>query len=142
MITKLKKNFKKTLIKINIENKDSFFLLENKLRVDKENQNFCSSTFLIGSNVIQFNKNYCSSSLGLKLPAILKVFQTFENLILSLVKSKSKLGFSALILVKKDNLILKNQNYNFLVKTNKQKICMNITLLKNFAFSMVKYYKK
>lgn len=142
MITKLKKILKKTLVKIHIENKNSYFLLENRLRTDKENQNFSSSTFLIGSNIIQLNKNYCANSLGLKLPVMLKVSQTFESLISNLTKSKSKLGFSALILVKKDNLILKNQNYNFFVKTKEQKMCMNIISLKNFALSLIKYYGK
>lgn len=142
MITKLKKILKKTLIKIHIENRNSYFLLENRLRTDKENQNFSSSTFLIGSNVVQLNKNYCANSLGLKLPVTLKVSQTFENLISNLTKSKSKLGFSALVLVKKDNLILKNQNYNFFVKTKEQKICTNIISFKNFALSLIKYYGK
>jgi uncharacterized protein YrrD len=72
----------------------------------------------------------------------LKVSQTFENLISNLTKSRSKLGFSALVLVKKDNLILKNQNYNFFVKTKEQKMCMNIISLKNFALSLIKYYGK
>lgn len=142
MITKLKKLLKKTLIKIYVKDKNSCFLLENRLKIDKEDPVFCSSTFLIGSNVVQLNNNYCSENLGIKLPAILKTFRTFENLTSDLTQSKSRSGFSALILVKKDNLILKDQNYNFFVKSKEQKICMNIILLKNFAFFLAKHYKR
>ena len=73
MISKLKKLLKKTLIKAYTEEKSSFFILENTLRINPEDQTHDFSTFLIGSNVVQLNKNYCSKNLNLKLPLKLKV---------------------------------------------------------------------
>ena len=72
MISKLKKLLKKTLIKAYTEKKNSFFVLENTLRVNQEDQTHDFSTFLIGSNIIQLNENYCSEKLNLKLPLKLK----------------------------------------------------------------------
>lgn len=142
MLSKLKKLLKKTLIQIYTEERNSFFILENTLRVNQEDYTHNSSTFLIGSNIIQLNKNYCSKNLNLRLPVRLKNFSSFEALILNLTKSKTKLGFSTLIIVKKDNLIFKNKMYDIFTKTQEKKICANIMLIKNFAFLLAKCYQK
>ena len=138
MISKLKKLLKKTLIKAYTEKKDSFFILENTLRINPEDQTHDFSTFLIGSNIVQLNKNYCSKNLNLKLPLKLKNFDNFENLTLSLIKSKTKLGFSSLVLVKKDNLILKNQTHEIFMKSQEKKLCNSIILIKNFGLLVTK----
>lgn len=142
MIPKLKKQLKKTLIQAYTEKSSSIFIIENTLRVNQEDSAHDSSTFLIGSNIVQLNKNYCSKDLNLKLPVKLKNFTTLENLVLNLniIKSKSKLGFSTLILVKKNNLIFKDQIYEILTKSQKKKACTDMILIKNFAFLIAKCY--
>lgn len=142
MIPKLKKQLKKTLIQAYTEKSSSIFIIENTLRVNQEDSAHDSSTFLIGSNIVQLNENYCSKDLNLKLPVKLKNFTTLENLVLNLniMKSKSKLGFSTLILVKKNNLIFKDQIYEILTKSQKKKACTDMILIKNFAFLIAKCY--
>lgn len=135
---RLKKLLKKTLVQAYSEKKEGFFSLESALKVDSKIESFDSSTFLTGSNLTQLTHHFCSSSFELKLPAILKSFQTLQDLNLSLTRYQDKSGFSSLILVKRNNLVFKSQVYNLLLRFKEERIVMKISLVKNLAFLTLK----
>lgn len=139
---KLKKLLKKTLIQVYSEKKESLFVLESALRVDRKTQFSYSSTFLTGSNITQLTNNLCSSFFELKFPGILRTFQNVQDLNSELTKLEEKSGFLSVILVKKDNLVFKNQIYASIVKFKEEKIVTKIMLIKNFVFLISKTITK
>ena len=134
MTAKFKKSLKKTLIKMFIESKNSSFLIENRSAVSDEKPISGSCTYLSGSTVIEFNENYCSTAVGLRLPAILKRFQNFEILGSNILKCKGKGSFSIFALIKKGNLIVKSPMCNLLFRVENRRKCINMVFLKNVAF--------
>lgn len=135
---KLKKLLKKTLVQVYSEKKDSLFVLESSLKVNRKIESSGSSTFLTGSNLTQLTHHFCSSVFELKLPAVLRSFQTVQDLSLNLNKYQDKSGFLSLVLVKKNNLVFKNQVYDSLLRFKEEKIVMKIILIKTLVFLILK----
>lgn len=106
---KLKKQLKKTLIKAYIEYKDSFFLLESSLKSQLNVQKAIFSTNLIGSNVSQLALSFSVKGFSLKLPTVLKVFLNKQKYDYSQISHDLNLSACSSVLIKKDNLLLKDK---------------------------------
>ena len=118
IIPKLKKQLKKTLIKAYIEYEESFFLLESSLKSHLNPQKAIFSTNLIGSNLSQLALSFSLENFSLKLPTIIKVFSIKQKYDHSQTSSAS-----SSVLIKKNNLLLKNKIHTIDPLSQKQ-LCL------------------
>ena len=132
MSPKLKKLLKKSLIQIYTQAKDSYFVLESSLQKDSNIKTRYAS-HLIGSNALEVGLSVnLKTKLFLKLPALVK---TYHNKLGEFILKDSSQGFSSFVLVKKNNLIMKNKVYNLICINNlsllmKVKVALFICLIK------------
>jgi hypothetical protein len=138
---KLKKLLKKALIKINIENKESFFVLENARNVDEDAQILSFSSNLISSNVTQVGKSFNFQSTILKLPVILKVFREFEDLNNKLSSLKRKTESSMIVSIKINNLMLKRRAYFTFVQKTEKILVVRIKILLSYSILAFECYR-
>jgi hypothetical protein len=111
---KLKKSLKNNLLKLSVKN--SCFILKNASSkdVDYNAQNLTSNTI---------SKIGLGSSLDisiLKFPLIIQSFENSQLLKKNLVEDKLNLKKKVPILIKSNNLIFKDKNYEILVQQNFQ----------------------
>jgi hypothetical protein len=111
---KLKKSLKNNLLKLSVKN--SCFILKNSSSkdVDYNAQNLTSNTI---------SKIGLGSSLDisiLKFPLIIQSFENSQFLKKHLIEDKLNLKKKVPILVKSNNLIFKDKNYEILVQQNFQ----------------------
>jgi hypothetical protein len=115
---KLKKSIKSNLLKSCI--KDSYFILTNpsakKLTVKTEVLYITKN--LTKSTINRLGLNNLVDNAILKFPLELTVFQTLNDLKISLNQDREKLKNSSPILVKTNNLFLKDKNYELLINQN------------------------
>lgn len=132
MSPKLKKLLKKSIIQIYTEAKDSYFVLESSLQKSSSIKTRYAS-HLIGSNALEVGLSInLQTKLFLKLPALVK---TYYDKLSDLNLKDSSRGFSSFVLVKKNNLIMKNKTYALICVNNlsllmKVKVSLFICLIK------------
>lgn len=114
MSPKLKKQLKKSLIQIYTKAEDSYFVLESSLQ-KASNVKTHHASHLIGSNALEIGLSVNLSKLPLKLPALVK---TYDHKLGEFHLKDSNLGFSSFVLVKKNNLIMKNKTYKLICVNN------------------------
>lgn len=118
MSPKLKKLLKKSLIQIYTRAKDSYFVLESSVQKSLSGETR-SATHLIGSNFSEISLSInLQIELPLKLPALVK---TYRERLGELNLKNSTRGLSSFVLVKKNNLIMKNKTHDLM--------CVNDTTL-------------
>lgn len=122
LISKLKKQLKKTLIESYLKYDKSFFLLESSLKSHSNLQKAIFSTHLIGSNFSHVALTLSLSSFCLKFPTVLKVFLNDQKYDHIRVLSKPDLGASKSVLIKRSNLILKSK-IHYVNPLNQKYIC-------------------
>lgn len=132
MSPKLKKQLKKSLIQIYTQAKDSYFVLESSLQKGSSIKTHHAS-HLIGSNALEvgFSVNL-QKNLPVKLPALVKTYH--EKLGEFSLKDSIK-GLSSFVLVKKNNLIMRNKTYRLICINNvplliKVKVSFFVCLIK------------
>jgi hypothetical protein len=132
MSPKLKKLLKKSIIQIYTEAKDSYFVLESSLQKSSSIKTRHAS-HLIGSNALEVGLSInLQTKLFLKLPALVK---TYYDKLGNFNLNDSSRGFSSFVLVKKNNLIMKNKTYALICVNNlsllmKVKVTLFICLIK------------
>lgn len=132
MSPKLKKLLKKSIIQIYTEAKDSYFVLESSLQKSSSIKTRHAS-HLIGSNALEVGLSInLQTKLSLKLPALVK---TYYDKLGNFNLNDSSRGFSSFVLVKKNNLIMKNKTYALICVNNlsllmKVKVTLFICLIK------------
>lgn len=115
MSPKLKKRLKKSLIQIYTQVEDSYFVLESSLQ-KASNLHTHHASHLIGSNALQIGLSVnLRTSLPLKLPALVK---TYHYKLGEFSLKDSTIGFSSFVLVKKNNLMMRNKTYNLICVNN------------------------
>lgn len=132
LISKLKKQLKKALIKAYVKYDKSFFLLESSLKLNLNSQKAIFSTNLIGSNLSQIALSFSLKNFSLKLPTVLKVFSNEQKCNFSQLFHNSNPSAHTSILMKKNNLFLKNKIHT----TNplgQKLVCVKLTLI-TFTF--------
>lgn len=132
-ISKLKKQLKKTLVESYLKYDKSFFLLESSLKSHSNLQKAIFSTNLIGSNFSHVASTLSLNKFCLKFPTILRIFlndQKYDHL---RILSKSDLGASKSVLIKRSNLILKSKIHR-VSPLNQECAC---TELKTIAFVFI-----
>lgn len=138
---KLKKLLKKALIKISIENKDFFFVLENAQNIDEDVQILSFHSNLISSNITEIGKSFNFQSTVLKLPLILKVFREFKDLNNKLSSLKRKIELPMIVSIKINNLMLKRRTYfTFFQKTEKI-LAVQIKILLSYPILAFQCYR-
>jgi hypothetical protein len=132
MSPKLKKQLKKSLIQIYTQVKDSYFVLESSLQKGLSIKTHHAS-HLIGSNASEIGLSVnLQTKLLIKLPAVVKTYH--EKLGEFNLKDSTR-GLSSFVLVKKNNLIMRNKTYNLICINNvallmRIKITLFVSLMK------------
>ena len=121
MSPKFKKKLKKSLIQIYTQAEDSYFVLESSLQ-KASNIKTNHASHVIGSNALEIGLSVNIPNLSLKLPALVK---TYHYKLGEFHFKDSNLGLSSFVLVKKNNLIMRNKTYS-LICINNLSIVMKI----------------
>lgn len=103
---KLKKAIKNNLLKVNLNN--SYFVLKN---IPSKESNLSKVQNLTHSNIKKIELNNVIDTSLLKFPLVLETFNDSKSL-------KKTLENSNPIITKFNNLVFKDSNYNFLIKSN------------------------
>lgn len=127
IISKLKKQLKKTLIESYLRYGNSFFVLESSLKSHLNLQKAIFSINLIGSTSSQIALTFFLDDISLKFPTILKIYlndQKYDHL---RTLSKPNLGACNSILIKKSHLLLRSQIHS-VNHLNQKFICIELKL--------------
>jgi hypothetical protein len=115
MSPKFKKRLKKSLIQIYTQAEDSYFVLESSLQKSLNIKTHHAS-HLIGSNALEIGLSVnLRTKLPIKLPALVK---TYHDELGEFQLKDSSRGFSSFVLVKKNNLIMRNKTYDLICINN------------------------
>ena len=140
MLPKLKKLLKKSLIKAYVNGMSSNFTLESSMRLDSKIETGIVRANVVGSNLNQICQSFDLRNLYLKIPIAVKVFSTQKLVDSSFGFNKSNLGVSALIILKKNGLLIKSENYNDVCRSQ-EKNCIKLQVSSILTLFLIKLIK-